>query len=58
MAFDNGNLMYYKDISYSSYLYNAQLYAIKMKKGKHGEKDPYWDYENNRVKDDSYGNMK
>lgn len=58
VAFDNGNHMYYKDISYSSYLYNAQLYAIKMKKGKHGEKDPYWDYENNRVKDDSYGNMK
>ena len=38
----------YKDIPYTSYIYNAKLYAMKMHKGLWGEKDPYWDYENNK----------
>lgn len=43
-AFGEVNNMLYKGISYSSYLYNAMLYAKKNKLGKWGEKDPYWDY--------------
>ena len=55
VSFSTNDQMLYKDISYPNYLYNAQLYAIKNKLGKHGEKDPYWDYENNCVKENISG---
>jgi endonuclease YncB( thermonuclease family) len=47
-AFSSIDTVTYKDIPYTSYIYNAKLYAMKMKKGIWGEKDPYWDYENNK----------
>ncbi len=34
----------YKDLPYESYFRNATLYARKFKKGRYGEKDPYWNY--------------
>ena len=42
--------MFYKDLTYTNFLYNSELYARKHNKGIHGEKDPYWDYDNNRPK--------
>lgn len=47
-AFSFIDTITYKDIPYTSYIYNAKLYAMKNKKGIWGEKDPYWDYENNK----------
>lgn len=65
VAFGSNDIMIYKGVSYTSYLYNAMLYAKKKQlgvhsdiKGKYGEKDPYWDYENNHVKDGYKGNEK
>ena len=55
LAFDTIDEMMYKDVSYSNFLYNSELYAKKYGKGIHGEIDPYWDYDNNRVKDDATG---
>lgn len=55
LEFSSVDTMLYKDVSYSNFLYNAQLYAKKNKKGIHGEVDPYWDYENNKVKDNAPG---
>lgn len=39
----------YKDITYTNWLRDAALYAEKNKLGIHGQKDPYWDYENNKT---------
>ena len=47
VAFSAVDTMTYKDITYTNFLYNSELYARKHGKGIHGEKDPYWDYENN-----------
>ena len=44
--------MRYKDVSYSNFIYNAQLYAQLKNRGIHGEKDPYWDYDAGHVKDE------
>lgn len=55
LAFSSVDTMLYKDVSYSNFLYNAQLYAKKMKKGKFGEVDPYWDYDLGQVKDNAPG---
>ena len=55
VSFSTDDQMLYKDISYPNYLYDAQLYAIKNRLGRHGEKDPYWDYENNCVKENISG---
>ena len=55
LAFDTVDEMMYKDVSYSNFLYNSELYAKKNGKGIHGEIDPYWDYENNCVKEDAQG---
>ena len=55
IAFGTIDEMKYKDVSYSNFLYNSELYARKNKKGIHGEIDPYWDYENNCVKEDAIG---
>ena len=55
LAFDSVDEMMYKDVSYSNFLYNSELYARRNNKGIHGEIDPYWDYENNKVKDDAIG---
>ncbi len=37
--------MTYKGVTYSNYLYHAELYAKRNKLKIHGEKDPTWDYE-------------
>lgn len=65
VAFGSNDIMLYKGVSYTSYLYNAMLYAEKQQLGVHGdilgqygEIDPYWDYENNHVKDGYKGNEK
>ena len=50
IAFSSVDNMFYKDISLTNWLYDAQLKAKKEKKGIWGEKDPYWDYENNTLK--------
>lgn len=55
LAFSSVDTMLYKDVSYSNFLYDAQLYAKKNKKGKFGEIDPYWDYDLGQVKDDAPG---
>ena len=55
LNFSTNDMMLYKDVSYTNFLYDAQLYATKNKLGIHGEIDPYWDYENNRVKDNVSG---
>ena len=55
LAFDTVDEMMYKDVSYSNFLYNAEVYAKKNEKGIHGEIDPYWDYDNNCVKEDAQG---
>ncbi len=44
------NLLEYKGISYTNYLVDATNYATLNKLGIHGEKDPYWDYENLKPK--------
>ena len=46
--------MLYKDISYTSWLYDAQLQAKQKGKAIWGEKDPYWDYEKNESTYDGY----
>ncbi len=65
VAFGSNDIMMYKGVSYTSYLYNAMLYAEKKQlgihgdiNGKYGETDPYWDYENGHVKDGYKGNEK
>ena len=55
VAFSAVDTMTYKDVTYTNYLYNSELYARKHGKGIHGEKDPYWDYENNCPKSDTEG---
>ena len=55
LEFNSIDIMTYKDVSYSNFLYNSELYARKHGRGIHGEKDPYWDYENNRVKSNISG---
>ena len=40
--------LFYKDIPYYGYMYNAMLYAKRNQKGLWGEKDPYWDYINDK----------
>lgn len=55
LNFSTNDMMLYKDVSYTSFLYDAQIYATKNKLGIHGEIDPYWDYDNNRVKDNVSG---
>lgn len=47
ISFGSVDNMFYKDISYTNWLYDAQLYAKMNKKAIWGEKDPYWDYDNN-----------
>lgn len=45
-----GEYMFYNDISYLDYLYEAEEYAIKNNLGMYSNLlDPYWDYENNTV---------
>lgn len=58
VAFSAIDIMTYKDVSYTNFLYHAQLYAQKRGLGIHGEIDPNWDYENNKVKDGIHGNEK
>lgn len=58
VAFSAVDIMTYKDVSYTNFLYHAQLYAQKRGLGIHGEVDPNWDYENNKVKDGIHGNEK
>lgn len=42
------NEMTYKDALIYGYLMNADLYARRNHLGLYGEKDPYWDYDNNK----------
>lgn len=66
VAFGSNDTMVYRGVSYTSYLYNAMLYAKSQllgvhadPDGKYGEIDPYWDYDKNQVKDEySNGNPK
>ncbi len=58
VEFGEIDTMKYKGVSYTSYLYNAMLYAQKNHLGRYGEKDPYWDYNNDKVKDGITGNQK
>ena len=51
-AFAANDEMRYKDVSYSNFIHNAQLYAQLKNRGIHGEKDPYWDYDAGHVKDE------
>lgn len=48
IGFQYNEDMLYKDLPYYSYFLNAQLYAQKNKLGLYGEKDPNWDYKNNK----------
>ena len=50
VEFNQIDNMFYKEVTYTNFLYNSELYARKHNKGIHGEKDPYWDYDNNRPK--------
>ncbi len=43
-AFEGVDTMYYKGLTYASWLLDAVNYAKFNKKGIWGEKDPYWDY--------------
>lgn len=56
VEFGETDIMKYKGVSYTSYLYNAMLYAQQKHLGRYGEKDPYWDYKNGTVKDGVVGN--
>ena len=56
IAFSSVDNMFYKDISLTNWLYDAQLKAKREGKGIWGEKDPYWDYENNKLKEE-YSNL-
>ena len=46
--FGNVDNMFYKDISYTSWLKDAEVFARNSKKCSWGEKDPYWDYDKNQ----------
>lgn len=45
VRFGSVNTMSYKGVTYTNFLYNAQLYAKRNGLKIHGEKDPTWDYE-------------
>ena len=46
LRFDPIETMFYKGVTYSNYLYHAELYAKRNGLKLHGEKDHTWDYEN------------
>jgi len=54
IAFGTTDNLIYKDITYTNWLYDARLYAERNGLGIWGEKDPYWDYENNKSTYDGY----
>lgn len=54
IAFGTTDNLVYKDITYTNWLYDASLYAKRNGLGIWGEKDPYWDYENNKSTYDGY----
>ncbi len=58
VAFGSVDNMSYKGVTYTSFLYNAMLYAQRNKLGRFGEIDPYWDYKTGHVKDGIHGNEK
>lgn len=45
LKFEPVETMAYKGVTYSNYLYHAELYAKRNNLKIHGEKDPTWDYE-------------
>lgn len=45
LRFNPINTMFYKGVTYSNYLYHAELYAKRNGLKLHGEKDHTWDYE-------------
>lgn len=46
LRFEPITTMFYKGVTYSNYLYHAELYARRNGLKLHGEKDHTWDYEN------------